>query len=66
MLCVDDFSQMTWVFFFKSKSEALEYFKQFKILAENQVGCTMKAMRSYRRDEFTSQEFTIFCEANRI
>ena len=38
MLVIDDYSRLAWVSFLKEKSEALEKFKIFKALAENQTG----------------------------
>ena len=37
MLIIDDFTRLTWVAFLKYKSEALDKFKIFKALAENQT-----------------------------
>ena len=37
MLVIDDYSRLTWVSFLKEKSEALEKFKAFKALNENQT-----------------------------
>ena len=57
MLIIDDFSRMTWVAFLKNKSEALEKFRTFKALAENQTGCKLKCIRSDRGGEFTDYDF---------
>lgn len=39
-------------------------FKKFKAFVENQSGLTIKAMRSDRGGEFTSNEFKEYCETN--
>ena len=51
MLVVDDYS--TWVSFLKEKSDALEKFKTFKALTENQARKRLKAVRSDRGGEFS-------------
>ena len=57
LLIIDDFSRMTWVAFLKYKSEALEKFKIFKALAENQTGCKLKS--SDQTEEVNSQTMTL-------
>ena len=66
MLIIDDFSRMTWVSFLKNKSEALDKFKIFKALAENQTGCKLKCIRSDRGGEFTNYEFADLCNEHGI
>ena len=43
MTFVDDKSRYLTIFALKSKDQAFDAFKQFKALAENQTGCTIKA-----------------------
>jgi hypothetical protein len=66
MLIIDDYSRLTWVAFLKEKSEALEKFKVFKALTENQTGKRIKAVRSDRGGEFSSGSFKEFCDKNGI
>ena len=66
LLFIDDFSRKTWVYFLKQKSKVYNVFKKFKALVEKQSGYDIKAMRSDRGGEFTSNEFNEFCEENRI
>ena len=66
MLIIDDFSRMTWVAFLKNKSEAMEKFKIFKALAENQIGCKLKCIRSDRGGEFTDHDFADLCNEHGI
>ena len=50
----------------KQKLEVFGAFKKFKVAVEKESGREIKAMRSNREREFTSQEFQEFCEANEI
>nr|KYP39530.1 Retrovirus-related Pol polyprotein from transposon TNT 1-94 [Cajanus cajan] len=42
ILFIDDFSRMTWLYFFKEKSKIFGIFKKFKALAEKQRGKHIK------------------------
>jgi transposase InsO family protein len=66
MSIIDDYSRLTWVSFLKEKFEALEKFKVFKALTENQTGKRLKAVRSDRGGEFSSGNFKEFCDKNGI
>ncbi|KAB2608298.1 hypothetical protein D8674_011466 [Pyrus ussuriensis x Pyrus communis] len=57
---------MTWVYFLRYKSEALEYFKRFKAMTELQYGYKIKYLRSDRGGEFLSSEFNDYCNVSRI
>ena len=56
---IDDYSQKTWVYFLKEKSEAFEVFKKFKVMVERATSRHIKAIRSNRGGEYT---LTIFME----
>lgn len=58
--------EKSWVYFLKEKSEVFEKFKIFKALVENKIGLEIKAMRSDRGGEFTSNEFQKYCEDHGI
>ncbi|KAD5803068.1 hypothetical protein E3N88_14428 [Mikania micrantha] len=62
LLFVDDLTRMSWVYFIHSKKEAFAKFKVFKAQVENECGHPIKVLRSDRGGEFSSQEFTSFCE----
>ena len=66
IILVDDFSRMMWVAFLEEKYEAFDKFKIFKNRVENELGMKIKYFRIDRGGEFTSNDFNIFCEANRI
>ena len=62
MLCIDDYSKMTWVMFLKRKYKAFEMFKVFKNQVENQIGKRVKCLRLDRGGDFISEEFTKYCK----
>lgn len=61
-LLVDDFSRYMWVYFLKSKDEALKAFKKFRMLVEKESEEKVKVFRTDRGGEFTSAEFKKYCE----
>lgn len=66
MLLIDDYSRMTWVTFLKDKSQALERFKNFRAMVENEIDSRIKCLRSDRGGEFNSHEFNKYCEKHGI
>nr|GEU44099.1 retrotransposon protein, putative, Ty1-copia subclass [Tanacetum cinerariifolium] len=53
----DDFSRYGYVYLLKHKHEVFETFKVFQKEVENQLGKTIKSLRSDRRGKYMSQEF---------
>ncbi|GJW35155.1 retrotransposon protein, putative, ty1-copia subclass [Tanacetum coccineum] len=53
----DDFSRYGYVYMLKHKHEVFETFKVFQKEVENQLGKTIKSLRSDRGGEYISQEF---------
>ena len=53
----DDFSRYGYVFLMRHKSESFEMFKVFQNEVQNQLGKTIKALRSNQGGEYLSQEF---------
>ncbi|GJS10184.1 retrotransposon protein, putative, ty1-copia subclass [Tanacetum coccineum] len=53
----DDFSHYGYVYLLKQKHEVFETFKVFQKEVENQLGKTIKSLRSDRGGEYMSQEF---------
>ncbi|KAL3635739.1 Pyruvate dehydrogenase complex component E2 1 [Castilleja foliolosa] len=53
----DDVSRFGYVYLMKHKSESFEKFTEFQNEVENQLGKTIKALRSDRGGEYMSQEF---------
>ena len=66
MLIIDDYSILTWVDFLKEKSKAFKKFKVFKALTKNQIRKILKAVRSDRGGEFSSQKFKEFYDKHGI
>ncbi|GJT57435.1 retrotransposon protein, putative, ty1-copia subclass [Tanacetum coccineum] len=59
----DDYSRYGYVYLLKHKHEVFEMFKVFKNEVENQLGKTIKALRSDRGGEYISQEFKDYLKA---
>ncbi|GKU96244.1 hypothetical protein SLEP1_g9499 [Rubroshorea leprosula] len=51
---------------YMTKSKALVAFKNFKVLAENEVGRSVKVLRTDHGGEFNLKESVDFCESNGI
>ncbi|KAD6454704.1 hypothetical protein E3N88_09410 [Mikania micrantha] len=49
------------IYFLTSKDEAFRTFKKFKLKINNDIGIKLKMLRIDRGGEFTSNEFTQFC-----
>ncbi|GJU64843.1 retrotransposon protein, putative, ty1-copia subclass [Tanacetum coccineum] len=60
---MDDYSHYGYVYLLKHKHEVFETFKVFKNEVENQLGKTIKALRSDRGGEYISQEFKDYLKA---
>lgn len=60
MFLIDNYSKMTWVTFFRENLEAVDKFKAFKYMVENEVDAKIKFLR-FVRGEFISNEFDFFC-----
>nr|GEV11017.1 hypothetical protein [Tanacetum cinerariifolium] len=53
----DDYSRYGYVYLLRHKHEVFETFEEFKNEVENQLGKTIKALRSDQGGEYISQEF---------
>ena len=63
---IDDCSRKLWVFFLTENSASFKRFQLFKIKIEKEVGISIRALRTDRGGEFTSNEFFKFCTTNGI
>lgn len=66
MLFIDDFSRMTYIYFLKSKDEALKCFQQYKAEVENQLNSSIKILRSDNGKEFCNSKFDEFLMSHGI
>jgi len=66
LLVVDDHSRYMWIEMLKTKDQALDCFRRIKVRAELESGDKLKAMRTDRGGEFTSNMFSIFCNESGI
>ncbi|GKC97450.1 retrotransposon protein, putative, ty1-copia subclass [Tanacetum coccineum] len=62
----DDFSHYGYVYLLKHKHEVFETFKVFQKEVENQLGKTIKSLRSDRAGEYMSQEFLDYLKDHEI
>lgn len=63
---IDDYSRMSFVYFLRSKGQALEMFLQFLEMAERQTGLKLKKLRTDEGGELTSHAFQEQCTARGI
>jgi transposase InsO family protein len=54
---IDDYTRATWVTLMRSKGEALQCFRDFKIEVENQAGLTIKRLRTDNGSEYVNESF---------
>jgi hypothetical protein len=59
---VDNYSRFTWVYFLRDKSNVLETFKSFAILAQNQFEFDIKKVRSDNGLEFKNARIDEYCD----
>ena len=66
MTLIDDGTKYYYVFLLKTKDEALECFKTYKVEVENQLEKKIKRVTSDRGGEYFSNEFDLLCSENGI
>ena len=64
--CIDDYTRYGYVYLISHKSDALECFKKFMNLVENQLDRKIKALRTDRGREYLSEEFNALCDEKGI
>jgi transposase InsO family protein len=66
ILFIDDYTRMTWVYFFKEKSEAFKKFVIFQHMVENETREKVPSLGTDNGGEFTSTKFNNYCQNNGI
>ena len=66
ILFTDDFSRKSWIYFLKTKDQALDKFKIFKHMIENQTGYRILILCSDRGGEFLSEAFSQYLQEQGI
>ena len=63
---IDDFTRFGHVYLISHKSDALDYFKRYTNLVENQLNVKIKTLRTDRGREYLSDQFKSFCDEKGI
>jgi len=63
---IDEYSRMIWLYVIKMKSEAFEVFLRFNVNVEWESRKLLKTLRTDGGEEFTSNAFENYYQANRI
>jgi transposase InsO family protein len=54
---IDDATRKTWVYCIRQKIDVFDTFKKWKDLVENEIGKSLKCLRSDNRGEYCSKDF---------
>jgi len=63
---IDDHFKFCYAYLLKSKDDILDWFKVYKAEAENQLERKIKILRFDRREKYTSNDITGFCQEHGI
>jgi hypothetical protein len=66
LLFIDDCTRYTWVYFLRRKSDAFEYFKEFRTMVGKQKGKSIKILHSNQGGEYKSRDFNKYCKDHGI
>ncbi|GJU54243.1 retrovirus-related pol polyprotein from transposon TNT 1-94 [Tanacetum coccineum] len=67
LVVLDDYSRYTWTRFLKTKNEAFEKFEILSRKIQNQLGCSIIAIRTDLGREFNNEvQFRAYCDAQGI
>lgn len=66
MTIIDDLPRKVWIYLLKTKDEAFNVFKNWKITVERQTGKKVKALRTDNGLEYVSNEFSNYCKSEGI
>lgn len=59
---IDDYSRKLWVTLLKTKDQAFQAFKYWKVMIENQTGRKVKKLRTDNGLEYCSDQFNKYCK----
>ena len=63
---IDDFTRFGHVYLISQKFDALDCFKRYTNLVENQLNVKIKTLRTDRGREYLSDQFKSFCDEKGI
>jgi transposase InsO family protein len=63
---IDDATRKCWIYFMKQKSEVFNKFCEFKSFVENQIGRSIKILRSENGGDTSLMSLFPFCKRYRI
>lgn len=63
---IDDYSRYIWIFFLKSRSDAVKAFDEFRLAAEKYLGFPLSSLRVDNAPELVSGAFELYCKAHGI
>ncbi|KAK1409296.1 hypothetical protein QVD17_35822 [Tagetes erecta] len=66
LLIVDDLTRYMWVYLLKSKDEAFDQFRKYKVQVEQESKFRVKTLRTDRGGEFNSKKFNEYCQKKGI
>lgn len=66
MTFLDEYTNMGFIYFMKSKDQSLECLKHFVQWSERSTGVKLRKIRSDNGGEYTSQKWSEYCVANGI
>lgn len=54
LICIDNYSKYTWLYFVKQKSDVFSRFVEFKEMVKGELGSRIKRLQTDNGGEFTS------------
>lgn len=59
---IDDFSRTLWIFMLKTKAETFNWFQEWKMRIEIQIGKKIKLLRTDNGLEYLNEKFDCLCK----
>ena len=63
---IDDYSRKVWIYFLKTKDEAFDTFKEWKVEVETQTGRNLKCLRTDNGLEYCNKIFDSYCASTGV